>query len=214
MRTVLFITLALALSVMAIHAEETPSIPMPPGTTLLTEINLSDSDILEAVKMMIPAFAQGIAGTEGEVGKALAQIDLTALSEAVRGVKQVRVIQMQLGAKPDTASIVSVFEKALPSEDGWLRSIYDTTIVKNGAVAVYTRSGQEFFLFAVAPDKQRAVAARIVGFIDIPKIAAWAGNIAKQFVEATAATPTKERQPEPIKAEPTKPAEKTPANRK
>lgn len=179
----------------AVHAQQTapcpsPDIPAPAGAKLMAEINLADSDVLGMIKQAIPAFSQGASGASGELGAFLAGIDLNSLSDAIRDVKQVRAMQFKLTQKCDPASIVSFYETKFPTSQGWSRLIYDTTSIPNGAAAVYSRSGQEFFFVGVDPSKNLVYAVHVVGFVDIPKLAAWGGRAAKLYYEM---------QPKPVK---------------
>ena len=161
----------------------TPEIPTPPGAKLVTEINLSDNDILGMIKQAIPAFNQAACGSSGELGAFLSTLDLNSLSDAIRDVKQVRAMQFKLTQKCDAAGIVTFYEGKLTEADGWTRALYDITAIPNGAIAVYSRGGQDFFAVAVDPAKSAVYAVRTVGFVDIPKLAAWTGKAMKAYSE-------------------------------
>jgi hypothetical protein len=160
-----------------------PEIPTPPGTKLVTEINLSDNDVLGMIKQSIPAFNQAASGTSGELGGFLVTLDLNSLSDAIRDVKQVRAMQFKMVQKCDPAGIVSFFEDKLPASEGWSRILYDTSAIPNGAAAVYSRVGQDFFVVGVDPAKSMIYVVRTVGFVDVAKLAAWAGKAVKVYSE-------------------------------
>lgn len=194
-RILFVLTLALVLCSAGVHAQETPEVFMPetpaiemvvppeiatpPGATLVTEVNLSDADVLGMIKQALPAFSQAAAGTPGEIGDTLRQLDLNSLTDAIAGIKQVRAMQFKLAAgyKPDM--ILSFYQDMFVPAQGWSRILFDTSMGSKGAIAVYSRGGQEFVGIGVDSTKQRAFAVRTVGFVDVPKLAAWAGKTMK-----------------------------------
>lgn len=161
-----------------------PEIQTPPGATLVTEINISDQDVLGMIKQAIPAFAQASAGAKGSWGDTLKNIDLNTLAEAIEDVRGVRATQFKLGAGAAPDKILTFYQGQLDPADGWSRILYDTSMVKNGVVAVYSRGGQDFFAVSVDAGKQTAFVVRTVGFVNVPKLAAWAGKSARFFMEA------------------------------
>jgi hypothetical protein len=206
MRYLTAVTLVLVFLAGIVHAQGTSNITTPPGAILLTEVNLSESDILGMIKESIPAFAQAAAGAPGELGLYLKNADLNTLSDAIRDIKQIIIVQFQVPPKTDIAKTLAFFESSLPSADGWSRMLYDTSTLQKGAIAVYTNSGQDFFAVAVDPAKNRVYAARTIGFVDVPKLAAWAAKVAKFNAEMEA---KKAAKPAPAK----KPVKKAPVKK-
>ncbi|MBI2842071.1 MAG: hypothetical protein HYX78_01580 [Armatimonadetes bacterium] len=160
-----------------------PEIAAPPGGTLITELNLSEADILGMIKQALPAFSQAVANASGEFGTMLQKLDLNTLAEAIAGIRQIHAMQFKLdpNVKPDV--IMSFYQDQFSPEQGWNRVLYDASKGPKGAAAVYARSGQEFFGIGVDSAKQRAFAVRTVGFVDVPKLAAWSGQAIKVFSE-------------------------------
>jgi hypothetical protein len=155
------------------------------------------------IKQSIPAFAQAAAGAPGEMGLYLKNADLSTLSDVIRDIKQISIVQFQIPPKTDIAKTLTFFEGSLPLTDGWSRVLYDVSTLKNGTIAVYTNSGQDYFAVAADPAKNRVYAAKTTGFVDVPKLAAWAAKVAKFDAEMSAKRATK---PAPAK----KPVKKTP----
>lgn len=179
-----------------------PVIPAMQGTTLITEVNMSDRDILGMVKQGLTGFAQGAEGAKGDVGEALKAMDLNQFVEAIDGVKAVRVMQFKLVPGTKAAQVLGFYEQQFAPTDGWTRILYDTSMVPKTVIAAYTRGGQEFMIIGVTPTKNRLYIARTVGTVDVPKLANWAGKVAKYGAE------------EEAKHAPHKPVKKTPAKKK
>lgn len=211
MKKTVLITLALVLLTATAYAQQPPEIPAPAGATLVTEINLSDSDILGMIKQAIPAFAQAAAGTPGEVGDLIKLLDIDSFSAAIEGVRQIRVLQFDVPKTSNTAKMLDFYQAKLPADDGWSRIIYDVSMAPTKAGAVYTRSGQDFIIVGMDMKKSRLVVARTVGFVDVPKLAAWFGNTIKffsQMAEKKQTAPPKPKSEQPASAAP--PAKKLP----
>ncbi len=158
-----------------------PEIPVAPGTTLLTEINITDNDILGMIKQAVPAFVQTAQVSGGELGEFLKNADLNTLVDAFQDVEVVRAMQFRLAATTTPASVMSFYAGKLTAEDGWSRVLYDASVVGKGTVSVYARDSQDFFVVGTDPVKKSVYAVRTVGFVNVPKLAAWAGNSMKYF---------------------------------
>lgn len=181
MRTSVVIVLALMMFMPAAWAQQ-PDIPAPPNSTLVTEINLSESDILGMIKAAIPAFAEAVTSTPGELSYLISQLNLNALVDSIRDVKQIRVVQYRLLPGIDSKGILDFYDQSLPDSEGWSRLLYDISALPKGAAAIYTRSGQDFLIVGIDPSKNAVFAARTVGFVDVPKLAEWVGKALSYFV--------------------------------
>ena len=181
-----------------------PELETPPGTTLVTELNLTDSDILGMIKQAIPAFVQSSQGAKGEMGDFLKNVDLNALVLAIEDVKVVRAMQFRMGPATTPTGVLGFYQSKFSATDGWTRVLYDTSMVKKGAVAVYSRGNQEFVAVGTDPVKKTVFAVRTVGFVNVPVLAAWAGKSMKYFSEMEA----KEKAKFAAAKKPVKPAAK------
>ena len=161
----------------------TPDIPMPQDTALLTEINLSENDLLGMAKEALAAFAASSKGAKGEVGQMIAAADLDTLLAAIKDLKAVRAVQFQLPENYTADDLLGFYQSELTTEQGWSRIIYDKSMMPKGAAAVYTRSGEEYFTVGIEPTKQRAYAIHAVGSVDIVKMGSWLGGVMKKFSE-------------------------------
>jgi len=210
MRALVVSVLAVVLLAAAVAAQEAtpvapPEIATPPGGTLVTEVNLSENDILGMIKQAIPAFAQSAAGAPGDLGKFLKNVDLNAFADAISGVKFIRVMQFKLDPKTAPAAVATSYEKEFTQAEGWSRVLYDTSMAPNSVVAVYTRGGEDFFGVGIDTKAKRAVAFRTIGFVDIPKLAAWMGRTARFVTEQEA---KQKPAPKPAATTPKKPTKK------
>jgi hypothetical protein len=197
MKKLTLIALALMLFSVAAYAQDLMEIPAPQGATMITEINMSETDVLGMIKAAIPAFAQSAAGAQGEIGDFIKQLDLGTFSAAIEGVQQVRVMQF---AVPKTTSLTKTFDfyqEKLPSSDGWSRIAYDASMAPSMAGAVYVRDGKDFFSVGLDLKKGRLIVARTAGFIDVPKMASWFGNAISVFSKMEAKKQAAQPKPKP-----------------
>ncbi|MEN6520955.1 MAG: hypothetical protein ABFD46_07380 [Armatimonadota bacterium] len=195
MKKTVLITIAFALLAAASYAQQ-PEIPAPVGATLVTEINLSDTDILGMIKQALPAFAQAAAGTPGEVGDLIKQLDIDSFSAAIEGVRQVRVLQFDIPKTANITKMLDFYQAKFTADDGWSRIIYDISMAPAKAGAVYTHGGQDFLAVGVDTNKSRLYVARTVGFVDVPKLAAWFGNAIKVYSQIAETQQTVKPKPE------------------
>ena len=203
MKKVLLIAIAAMLIGVAASAQiaqpiPTPDIPLPQDAVLLTEINLSENDLLGMAKDALAAFAASSRGAKGEVGQIIAAADLDTLLSIIKDVKAVRAMQFQIPKNCTADDLLEFYQSALTTEQGWSRIIYDKSTMPKGAAAVYTRGGEEYFAVGIEPAKQRAYAMRSVGAVDVVKMGGWLGGVMKRFSElktTLGAQPTKTTKP-------------------
>jgi hypothetical protein len=202
-----FITLALPVLLFAQQAEPIalPEVPTAPGTMLITEVNLTDNDILGMIKQAIPAFVRSAEGSKGEFGDFLKNADLTTFIDAFQDVHTVRAMQFRLNASTTPASVMSFYQGKFGAEGGWSRVLYDASTLKKGTVAVYARDSEDFLLVGTDSAKKVAYAVRTVGFVDVPKLASWAGNAMKYFSAMEAKKAPAPKKPVPAKKPAAKP---------
>lgn len=183
MKRLVVVMLAVMLLSAAAYSQQPADIPVLPGSKLVTEINLADSDILGMIKQAIPAFTQSVAGTPGEVGVLVRELDFDSLAAAIAGVQQIKIRVYGIPKTTDPVKSLAFFEERLSAADGWSRIVYDISKVPSGAGAAFTRSGQDLLAVGVDLSKNRLSVIRAVGFVDVPKLAAWFGNAIKVFAQ-------------------------------
>ena len=161
----------------ALPKPQAKEMALPAGATLISEINLSENDLLGMLKQAIPSFLSGVGDARGGIGQFLKSIDLSGVNSAVEAMTALRIVQYKLSGKVEPGEIIAHFESQLPSSEGWGRIFYSTAIVSNGIVAVYSANGKEYAGFLIDPKAGRNIIATTVGFIDVPKLTEWAGKI-------------------------------------
>jgi hypothetical protein len=191
MKTPVLFALAIALFCVGAYAQTTatPDVPAMPGCTLVTDVNLSENDILGMVKQAIQGFAEASAGATGDVALVVKEADPVALSQIIEGVKALRFAQFTLPAGVGRDKVLAFYDRQFPPADGWTRVLYDVTLIPKGGVEIYTKAGQEFFGTGVDPKSNRVFAFRTVGTVDVAKLGSWLGGMAKLGASMKAENP-------------------------
>lgn len=177
-----------------------PVINMPAGGKITTEINFSDSDVLGLIKAMIPATIDTVksvisnegtaqlakhAGPQFQVAAKIAeQVDVKGLMEAVDGVKNIRVIVARYPKTVQPVDFLNDFNKGI-AKLGEFSKIISNIDEYDGVIAVYAQPNNAGYIgVAYELSSHTAYAARIVGFVDLPKLVQWAGSVAKAVIPA------------------------------
>lgn len=191
-----------------------PAIYMPAGGKVVTEINISDDDVLGIIKQALPAVAdvvKDIAPTQGGKGQVISMvagtIDPTGLSDAISGIKNIRLLVVKYPSAVSAEKFLDEFSKGA-AKAGQFSKILSDFGTFPGAVGVYALPNNAGCMgFAYIPKQQTAYVARVVGGVDVPKLIKWAGGIAKMAIGTRTQT-TIENQPAsvPETAEPATPS--------
>lgn len=192
-----------------------PVIYMPAGGKVVTEMNLSDDDVLGIIKQAIPVVAdvakdiapKQVAGGDVKAFASVAgAIDFAGLSEAIAGIKSIRVLIAKYPAGVSAERFLAEFTKGTAKAGQFSKILTDFGTFP-GSVGVYALPNNAGCMgFAYNPRQHVAYAARVVGGIDVPKLIKWAGGVAKLAVGAMT-QPAVEGQPasSPNAAEPSVP---------
>lgn len=190
-----FALAALAIGVPAAAAgglTQPPPIYVPYGGKVVTEINLSDDDVLGMMKQMIPVLGdvlreamektQGMGGGMPLPVAALAGLDMAGLAEAIEGIRNVRLIIARYSGNPDPEILLKQFNDGV-AKAGRFNKIASDFGFMPGMFAMYVESGNSGYM-AVAYDAsgRTMYAARIVGSVDMPKLIKWAGSVAQMII--------------------------------
>lgn len=159
----------------ALQKSKAPMLNLPDGSRVLFELNLSQDNLLDMVKQAIPSFFEG-AKACGDLGEAIQKIDLNGLYASIEGIKSLRVTNFHAKAKTEQSTLLSYLEKQLPNSKGWERIYYDTTLVPNSVIAAYEQNDSYVF-FKVDTKTNDNYVVGTTGFIDIPKLSKWVGNL-------------------------------------
>lgn len=168
-----------------------PAIYIPYGGTITTEINFSDNDILGIAKQLITATAETADDMFGaakqrheqpsEVVGILSSLNLATLSEAINGVKGVRVIVAKYTTNITPSEMMRQFTGGVAKAGNFTKVISDQTFIP-GTAALFAQEGNGGFIgFAYDSKQHMLYAARIVGSVDIAKITDWAIHSAAIF---------------------------------
>ncbi len=219
-----FICMSQALPVAAANGGTGGLIPPPPihipyGGKVVTEIHFSDSDVLGIIKQVLPAVGEIIAtlapmsappGHPGAEANALAQgaskLDFRELTDALSGIKDVRVIVAGYGIPVDRETMLSQIEAGV-AKTGTFSKVLSDMAFSPGVFALYAESPNAGYLgFAYDPGSRMLYAARIVGFVDVNKLTKWAVDAAKLLAgEVRTAQPVPEAPEPPAEPQPEEP---------
>ena len=174
-----------------------PAIYLPVGGKVVTEINVSDDDVLGIIKQAIPMvndIVKDIASTKTKnpdvscdpqftmVMGIAGTVDMHGLSEAIAGVKNVRVLIVKYPRNISPERFLSECGDGV-QKAGPFRKILSDYGNFPGAVAIYALPENAGCMgFAYDSYAKTAYAVRVVGGVDIPKLIKWAGGIAKNAI--------------------------------
>jgi hypothetical protein len=177
-----------------------PAINLPAGGKVVTEINFSDNDVLGIVKKVIPATVEtlkSVVETKGsmqvaqhvnpQIQKAAdiaKQIDIQGLMDAIQGIQNVRVLVARYPKSTEPVSFINDFNTGV-AKLGEFSKIVSNVDEYKGAIAIYAQPDNVGYVGVVFDiSSHTAYAARVVGFIDLPKLIQWAGSVAKAVIPA------------------------------
>lgn len=184
-----------------------PPIYTPFGGTVVTELNLSDADILGIVKQVIPAVGQALRDDEtckmlGTIDpnlSALGKIDFNTLIDAVNGIKNVRFIVVRYNRNLDIKQLQSQFDSGVAKVGTYSKIVSDISNPYGGVAAVYSQpsDGGGIIAYFYEPGARQLVAARVVGSLDYEKLTKWVIETGKLFYCVNQQTIASETDAEP-----------------
>jgi len=196
MKTTLVLLLASALAVALLtpciaegDVVAPPAIYLPAGSKIVTEVNLSDDDVLGIVKQSIPAIAdvakELLPLRFGENAAAISNaIDVTDLMQAIEGITNVRIVIAKYPSKISPERFVNEFNMGVAKAGKFSKVLTDSAF-SGGAAGLYVLPENAGCIgFAYDPYERTVYAARVVGGLDVPKLIKWVGNIAKVALSA------------------------------
>ncbi|OFX13683.1 MAG: hypothetical protein A2Z18_09675 [Armatimonadetes bacterium RBG_16_58_9] len=147
----------------------------PKGETTL-EVNMTSEELLPMLEAMYPMVAARL----GSVAENVTAKDIVA---ALKGLKRIEALQMQIDAKEvSEQDVADFYAKNLP-KGNWSRVMWQCS-ESQGTVAVYATHGFEnLYAFRITKkavdDKptREVMVAKIEGKVDIAKLAALAGKV-------------------------------------
>jgi hypothetical protein len=173
-----------------------PAIHIPYGGKIVTDVNLSDNDVLGVMKQALPSIGEiaGFALAQGQVGAmagrgldipmpdpaALGSLDMTELVEAIDGIRNVRLVIARYGGKVDQEKLLAQFNAGVAKTGRFSRVLSDMQFAP-GRIAVYAQENNGGYVLGMFDPKENALyAARIVGGVDVPKLFGWVMNMVKK----------------------------------
>jgi len=114
-------------------AAEKPAmdIPIYPGGEAAMEVNLTSEDLLPTLKAMLPMMA----------GKMADKINFDDVDAALKDVKQIEVLQLNIKKNATVAQIADYYAKNVPAGE-WNR-VFWQNLPNAGIVAFYVQGGGE-----------------------------------------------------------------------
>ena len=196
-----------------------PAIHIPYGGQIVTEFNFSDNDVLGIIKQAIPAIGEALkaglpargpeqppASIAGPFGAAAATvisgIDFKGITEAIEGIKNIRVIVATYPRTMNASKLVKDFESGV-AKIGKFSKVASDIAFSPGGFAVYAQSdGGGYVGFAYDSRGGVLYAARVVGFVDIPKLVKALGEIGKALGGTAFRIPVREAPPAVVPSPP------------
>jgi len=171
-----------------------PPIYVPYGGKIVTEVNLSDSDVLGIVKQVLPSLGEvigalapmaaaapglGRANAGAAAASMVGQIDFKGLAQAIDGIKNVRFIAASyaVGIAPD--AMQGQLDAGVAKAGRFSRVVSDTAFTP-GVFSLYAEPNNAGYMgFMYDPGSRMLYGVRIVGFVDMAKLTQWAVDAAK-----------------------------------
>lgn len=182
-----------------------PSIYTPFGGTTVTELHVSDNDILGIIKQVIPAVSQALRedsnkamlSSVGPELSALSNIDFDTLIDAINGIRDIRFLMIQYNRNLDTKQLLEQFDSGVAKVGTFSKIVSDFSNPYTGFSAVYAQSDNGGFIgYVYQPRSRQLIAARVVGSLDYVKLTNWAVNTGKMFYGIRKTVITSETQPQ------------------
>lgn len=192
-----------------------PAIYLPAGGKVVTEVNLSDDDVLGIIKQALPAVGEvvkeivgqeNVGGKAGMVAGLAGMVDTKELSEAIEGIKNIRLLVVRYPRLVTPEKFIEQFSAGVAKAGPFNKIVSDFGMFP-GALALYALPNNAGCMgFAYIPAQRTAYAVRVVGGVDVPKLIKWGGGIAKMVLTARAKVAQPEGAPQPNTSEEPPPA--------
>lgn len=179
--TLLVIPVAASAQAPAADPAGAPLFELPQKARVITEVNLSESDVLGIIKRAVKAFSDRAMASGGQAGEFVAKLNLDELFVAIEGVKAVRMREFVFDQPAAPGSVIQYFSNEL---QGWTRLFYSSQPSQPITVAVYTLAAQQFACVTEDTKRARYSITTVTGFVDLEKLADWLGSAANAFPKA------------------------------
>ncbi|MCE5315511.1 MAG: hypothetical protein ABFD49_09445 [Armatimonadota bacterium] len=182
-----------------------PAINIPYGGTVVTEINISDNDVLGIIKQALPVIAnvmqsQPAQTQDGQPTAVFAakSLDLQAFGQAIGGITGIRFIIAKYEKQISPSDMVKQFGDGVAKIGKFSKIASDFAFVP-GVAGIYAQENNSGYMgFMYDYNGKVLYALRIVGSVDIPKLidlATKCGSFPKQVIECPQEQPGEETAP-------------------
>jgi hypothetical protein len=137
MRTCLVVIAILFLCASLVMAEEAIGIPVYPGGESTMEISLADADLLPTLKAMLPMMKLG----------GLEKIDPNDLEAALKDVKLVEVLQVEVRTPASEAQIADFYSQKAPA--GTWNQVFKQSTTKTAMALFVQGAGEKLYGYRV-----------------------------------------------------------------
>ncbi|MHB9038642.1 MAG: hypothetical protein ACYC64_18485 [Armatimonadota bacterium] len=168
-----------------------PAINIPYGGMIVTEINLSDNDVLGIIKQALPTIANTMqnASIQSGSGQSAVQsvagsLDLQSIGQVIDGIKGVRFIIAKYDRDISPADMIKQFGEGIAKTGKFSKIASDFAFVP-GVVGLYVQENNSGYMGFMYDHQGKVLyAARIVGSVDVPKLVEWASKHAASLSHA------------------------------
>lgn len=151
-------------------------ITLPQGTRLVSELNISQNNLLGMVERAIPAFAIGLSGRPQTcANQPTDDAVANAIKEIVGQIKLIRIARFDITNVADKPGIVQRLEVQVPESQNWEKMFYCND--EDGLVAVYSNPEDSYVALIVPPTGKSCHLVEVCGYIDVPKLSWCIGNL-------------------------------------
>ncbi len=172
----ILIAMLMATAAFAQTEKSAMDLPIYPGAETGMEVNMSNEDILPMAKAMLPMLS-------GKFGSLLDKIDVQDLADAMKDVKQIEFVQLDVNdPKVTEKDIQGFYAKNVPTGE-WSRVLWQNA-AKKGTFALYAQKDVEGIygfrtrsLVVDGKSVKRIEVAKVSGKIDYVKLLQMAGKL-------------------------------------
>ena len=181
-----------------------PAISIPYGGKIVTEINLSDNDVLGIIKQIIPAIGEVVGSVAPMAAKgpvearamgAIKELDFKGFADAISGITNVRLLVVKYGLSPQKPELLKQLDAGVAKLGKFSRVLSDVAMMP-GVLALYAEAdGGGYVGYAFDTNARSLYAARIVGSADVTKLTKWVADAFKLAFGVRVPTAVSEQPP-------------------
>lgn len=203
-----------------------PDLPSYEGARLVTEVNLTDQDLLGFIKNALSAASSGMmaGGKQAPASPWGRILDLKNMAAIIAGVKAVQMRQFHLDAKPEPPRVLEFYGRSAGGD--WNKMLYDVSQPGTGFLLLSKPGMSQTIFVAVMPGRltpqklakevgaettapppeaetgASLVTVQVDGMLDAQKLGSWLGSVVSAMTSKPWPQPAKQptaKQPAPKK---------------